>query len=446
MIRTDKINYRILATLLLSVLLAAAMPQTAVSAERAVKADKVVLYLYWGKGCPHCTHEKEFIEKLKRNYPKLVVRDQEVWRNKQNAAVFQKVMKSAQAKTVAVPATVIGDRLLFGFNEKIAQVIEQTVAACYQEGCPDTDAVIAGLVKADTNAPKQEKPYALQQNGEKEKNISLPVLGDVDPGKVSLPVLTVVLGGLDSFNPCAFFVLLFLLSLLIHARSRARMIFIGGTFVLFSGVVYFLFMAAWLNIFLVIGQIAVVTTTAGLVALVVSIINIKDFFFFKKGVSLMIPESAKPRLYERMRGLVRSPSLVAMASGTIVLAVTANAYELLCTAGFPMVYTRVLTLHKLSPAAYYLYLALYNVVYVIPLGVIVAVITITLGSRKLTEWQGRQLKLLSGLMMLLLGIVLLKDPALLNNALTAAMLLAGAIGLSGIAIMLMKRIKPEIAG
>jgi uncharacterized membrane protein YfcA len=73
-----------------------------------------------------------------------------------------------------------------------------------------------------------------------------------------------------------------------------------------------------------------------------------------------------------------------------------------------MVYTRVLTLHKLSSFQYYQYLVLYNIVYVVPLAIIVAVITVTLGTRKLTEWQGRQLKLVSGLMMLALGAVLIE--------------------------------------
>jgi hypothetical protein len=261
---------------------------------------------------------------------------------------------------------------------------------------------------------------------------------------VSLPVFTIIIGALDSFNPCAFFVLLFLLSLLIHARSRRRMFLIGGIFVLFSGLIYFLFMAAWLNVFLVVGQIAAITVAGGIVALAVGGINVKDFFLFKQGVSLVIPESAKPKLFERMRGLLKAPTMPAMIAGTIVLAISANAYELLCTAGFPMVYTRVLTLHKLSSFQYYQYLVLYNIVYVVPLAVIVAVITVTLGVRKLTEWQGRQLKLVSGLMMLSLGAVLIVNPALLNNALASVVMLAGVLAASAVIIIAMKMMRPEI--
>ncbi|HET6364119.1 MAG TPA: hypothetical protein VFG02_03650, partial [Nitrospirota bacterium] len=147
----------------------------------------------------------------------------------------------------------------------------------------------------------------------------------------------------------------------------------------------------------------------------------------------------------RMRNLLRSPSFPAMAAGAVILAITANAYELLCTAGFPMIYTRVLTLHKLTTAQYYLFLVLYNVVYVLPLATIVVAITVTLGARKLTEWQGRKLKLVSGLMMLSLGMVLIINPALLNNVLTAVALLGAVLVVSWVVIAVTRRLRPEIA-
>jgi hypothetical protein len=231
----------------------------------------------------------------------------------------------------------------------------------------------------------------------------------------------------DAFNPCAFFVLLFLLSLLAHAHSRRRMLLVGGVFVLFSGLLYFLFMAAWLHFFLVLEGLRAVTLIAGLVAGVLAVINIKDFFLAGQGPSLEIPEGRKPGLFARMRGLLAADSLAAMLAGTVVLALAANTYELLCSTGFPLVYTRALTLNELSTAGYYFYLAFYNLVYVLPLLVIVVVFTFTLGSRKLGAGEGRVLKLLSGLMMLGLGVVLVAAPELLDNSLTALALLVLAL-------------------
>lgn len=391
---------------------------------------KVVVYFFWGDGCPHCEREKPVLAELSRGNARIEVRQFEVWKDRKNAEFFRNVMRAAGARSVGVPATIVGDRLFFGFGSRTEQAIRDAVAACLEKKCPDTDTVVAGLGGA---------------REEDAGRVSLPLLGDVDANKLSLPLFTVIIGALDSFNPCAFFVLLFLLSLLVHARSRLRMLLIGGVFVLFSGLIYFLFMAAWLNIFLVAGRLRSITMAAGGIALAVAAVNIKDFFFFQQGISLSIPEDAKPGLFGRMRGLLRSRSFPAMIGGAMVLAATANAYELLCTAGFPMVYARVLTLHELTRTQYYLYLVLYNLVYVLPLAVIVAVLTATLGARKLTQWQGRQLKLVSGVMMLLLGLLLLIRPALLNSAPAAAALLGAAIALSAAIILLAKRLRPGIA-
>jgi hypothetical protein len=217
------------------------------------------------------------------------------------------------------------------------------------------------------------------------------------------------------------------------------MLLIGGIFVFFSGFIYFLFMAAWLNIFKYIGELKIITVIAGLIALLVAIINIKDFFWFKAGISLSIPEQAKPSLYQRMRGLVQSTETTQLVLSTITLAIVANAYELLCTAGFPMVYTRILTLNQLSDSTYYFYLVLYNIIYVIPLLVIVLVFTYTLGSRKLAESEGRILKLASGLMMLGLGGILLFAPELLTNLFAAVSVLIAAIGITVLIAFIEKR-------
>ena len=127
-----------------------------------------------------------------------------------------------------------------------------------------------------------------------------------------LPFLTLVIAGADAFNPCAFFVLLFLLSLMVRSGSRSRMLLIGGVFVFVSGLLYFLFMAAWLNVFRWIGELTAITFVAGLIAIGIALINIKDYFWYKQGVSLTIPDSAKPGLYARTRDIVGAGSLPAM--------------------------------------------------------------------------------------------------------------------------------------
>ena len=259
------------------------------------------------------------------------------------------------------------------------------------------------------------------------KVVKLPLLGTVDPAVLSLPLFTLVIAGLDAFNPCAFFVLLFLLSLLAHQKNRRRMLLVGAVFVATSGLMYFAFMAAWLNVFQLLDSLSWITLVAGVVASLVGAINIKEFFAFGRGPSLSIPESAKPVIYRRARAVVNSGSVPATLAATLLLAVAANLYELLCTAGFPMVYTRVLTLSEPTTVARYGWLALYNLIYVVPLALIVLAFVGTLAARKLSEREGRLLKLLSGTMMLELGLVLIFAPGWLNSPVASAGLLAVAL-------------------
>ena len=228
---------------------------------------------------------------------------------------------------------------------------------------------------------------------------------------LGLPVFTVLIGLLDGFNPCAMWVLLFLLSLLVNLRDRRRMLLVGGTFVLTSGLVYFLFMAAWLNLFLAVGLSRVTQVLLGLVALAVGALNTKDFFAFERGPSLSIPERAKPGLYARTRRLLQQRALLPAMGGVVVLALLVNLVELACTAGLPAVYTQILTLRRLPRAAYYGYLALYNAAYVLDDAAMLGIAVVTLGRRKLQERAGRWLKLASGVVMLALGLLLLLRPA-----------------------------------
>ena len=241
---------------------------------------------------------------------------------------------------------------------------------------------------------------------------------------------------MDAFNPCAFFVLLFLLSMMVHSRSRRRMALIGGIFVFFSGAIYFLFMAAWLNLFIYLGELRVITLIAGAIAVLIALVNIKDYFWFKRGFSLSIADDEKPKLIDRIRQLLRLDSITTVIVATVILAVVANSYELLCTAGFPMVYTRILTLRSLPVESYYLYLLFYNLIYILPLLTIVAVFTIKLGSRKLSEQEGMVLKLLSGIMMLMLGGLLIVSPESLNNIVAAALIIVASISITWLTVKL----------
>jgi len=379
---------------------------------------QISLHFFWSETCPYCAQGRLFLEFMGAQRPWLVIESYEVTTSAENRQLFADFAAALDEEILGVPAFFICGQMIVGFDEATGELL-----ASFADYCRD-------LMKQDLPAGAGVPAVA-------EQSRPLPLIGNLDASQFSLPVLTLVLAGVDAFNPCAFFVLLFLLSLLVHSNSRARMLVVGGVFVLFSGLLYFLFMAAWLHLFLVLEGVRTVTLIAGVVAVALALLNIKDFLAAGRGAnggpSLSIPEAAKPGLFARMRALLSAESLPAMLTGTIVLALAANTYELLCSSGFPLVYTRALTLSELSTAQHYLYLAFYNAIYVLPLLIIVVIFCFTLGSRKLSAAEGSALKLLSGLMMLGLGLVLIVAPGLLDNWLTAVALLLLAIAGTGVA-------------
>ena len=385
----------------------------------ATGEPRVHLYFFWSQTCPHCRHARPFVEALPADYPWLELHSQDITRDMAGGVQYARMAEALGEAAHSVPAFLFCGQMLTGFDrpETSGRQLRQQLEDCHRRFIQSVAAPETVPAVAPAAAPSLE----------------LPLIGPVDPGALSLPVLTVTLAGLDAFNPCAFFVLLFLLSLLVHARDRRRMLLIGGVFVFCSGLVYFVFMAAWLNVFLLVGELRIITLLAGVLAVVIGGLNVKDYFAFQQGPSLSISDEAKPRLFKRMRGLVGAERLPTLLVGAVALAIVANSYELLCTAGFPMVYTRALTLHDLSTSGYYLYLALYNIIYVLPLLIIVLVFVWTLGSRKLQEREGRLLKLLSGAMMAGLGLMLLFYPEGLSDALSSLLVIAAALTLTGLA-------------
>jgi hypothetical protein len=389
---------------------------------------EIQLYFFWSLSCPHCTAAHPFISAIPQHRPWVRLHALELSRNAQNVAHFRHIAALAGGEAAAVPSIAFCGELHVGWDDASgagAHLLAE-LDACHARHQ-------AGRAGSDLPAPAASSKAAAPPGADTTQRIDLPLFGSIDTRTLSLPALTVVLASLDAFNPCAFFVLLFLLSMMAHQKSRARMLLIGGIFVSVSGLMYFAFMAAWLNVFQIFGHLAWVTLAAGALAVFVGVVNMKDFFWFERGLSLSIPESRKPAIFRRARNILTAERLPAMLAATAFLAIAANFYELLCTAGFPMVFTRMLTLADLPGATRYAYLAAYNLIYVLPLAAIVIVFARTLGTRKLTEREGRLLKLMSGLMMLGLGALLLLAPERISHVGTAFGLMAAAVGLTWVA-------------
>jgi glutaredoxin len=347
------------------------------------------LEIFVRTGCPHCEAAKNFLKELQREHPSLRIA---VYDIAQDAAARQRLSALTAERglaTIGVPTFLIGTELIVGFLSN------------------DTTGVSIRTKLDQRSHENQDSPEI--------EGIRTRWFGALHVTDVGLPLFTVIIGLIDGLNPCSMWVLLFMLSLLANLSNRMKMLLIAGTFVAVEGLAYFAFMAAWLNLFLFIGLSRLVELGLGTIGAVAGVINIKDFWAFRRGVSLGIPEAAKPGLYARIRHILQAESIVAALAGTVVLAVLVQAVELLCTAGLPALYTRILTLQHLDRWIYYGYLVLYNIAYMLDDLLVLAVGIVTMTHYKLQEREGRWLKLASGLVMLALGTFLIMKPDWLTS-------------------------------
>jgi len=353
------------------------------------------------EGCPHCAAAKLFLADLGRRRPQLRFEIRDVARDTAALGALHALAAQHQLATIGVPTFVVNGHVLVGFQsaETTGRAIEARLPLRRESAAAAADACTIDVASADC-APDPGKASA----------IDLPVFGRLRVEEIGLPAITIAIGLIDGFNPCAMWVLLFLLSILVGLRNRARMFAIGGVFVLTSGVAYFAFMAAWLNVFLLIGMVRWVQVTLGLVAIGMALLNLKDFVAFGRGFSLGIPQSAKPGLYARTRALLRAQSLPATLLAAAVLAALVNVIELVCTAGLPAVYTQILSLQGVDTFGRYAYLGLYNLAYMADDVLMLTIAVVTLSSRRLQERGARGLKFVSGAVMLVLGLVLIVRP------------------------------------
>jgi glutaredoxin len=363
--------------------LLALLPWPAAAATDGVADDDKTLFVFVRDGCPHCADAKIYLADLSRKQPQLRIVYRAIDRDPEAREALAQVSRRAGAWPPGVPTFVFGERVMIGFGDAA-------------ESGPELLAMLAAVPTPSRAA------------------VDSPIFGTVSVDQLGLPLFTLAIGLLDGFNPCATWVLLFLLSLLVRLRDRRRMMLIAGTFVLASGAIYYAFMAAWLNLFLAVGLSAPLRIALALLAITIGAINTKDYFAWKRGVSLSIPEQAKPGLFTRMRRVMNAESLPAAMAGVALLAVAVNFVELLCTAGLPAIYTAILTQQDIGRLAYHGYLGLYIAGYIADDALMVTLAVSALSSSKLSERGGRWLKLISGMVMLALGTAMLLRPAWLG--------------------------------
>jgi len=376
--------------------------------------NTVSIYFFWGDGCPHCAVAKPYLQSLGDNNSLIEVFSFEVYNVPENLVIFEAMTKAYGFEPRAVPTIFIGDKYWEGFSDIIQNEIQQEVDRCLVEGCEDRGKDILAPTSA---IDETEIPEATPSTIESESEIvKLPLFGEIDLSSKSLFLSTLLIAFIDGFNPCSIWILSMLLALTLHTGSRKKVLFIGLIFISVTAAIYGLFITGLFTVFKVISFVWWIQLLVALVALFFALVNIKDYFWYKEGVSFTISDKQKPGIFQRMRKLMdASQSYWGLAGGTILMAAGVSLVEFSCTAGFPVLWTNLLVSQDVSGWLFVLLLLVYLIIYQLDELGIFLIAVFSMKASKMEEKHGRILKLIGGVLMLCLAGVMLINPSLMND-------------------------------
>lgn len=385
------------------------------------ESESVVnLYLFYGEGCPHCKQEIEYLKKLKAQYgEKIKIMIFEIYFSSQNANLFQLIGNELGMSVAGVPLLFVEDQAIVGYgsDSSTGVKIQQTIDNCIKTNCEsqvdelvkNSDASARIIEVSQPSSASDTDHSALTEN---DFQLDVPILGQVDLRSLSLPALTILLAAMDGFNPCAMWILIFLITMLINLEDKRRLFILGFTFIFVSSLVYFVFLSAWFNLFQVVGYVYWIRLIVGVVAIASGIMHLKDYYEKKTGCKVTSNQQ-RSKLMQRIKNVIQRESLLMSLVGISVLAISVNLIELVCSAGLPAIYTNILSLSDLSTVKYYLYLLLYTLIFMLDDMLIFTVAVKSFKVTGITSKYSKMSNLIGGIVILIIGILLLFRPQLL---------------------------------
>ncbi|MDZ7798706.1 MAG: conjugal transfer protein TraF [Patescibacteria group bacterium] len=395
--------------------------------------DKICLHLFYKEDCPQCSNITNFLQNLEKEY-NLTINKHDIGTEEENL-LYQTFKDKYGLVTGAYPIIFLGNNYYIG-DKAIKDHLEKEIIRCETEACICPLENIKGLTPF--------LPQSTDITPEKQEKLKLPFVGEIDISSMPLFLTTGIIAFVDGFNPCSLWLIAFLLGIVINSGSRKKIFLVGTTFLLVTTTVYGLFMVGLLNVFLYIGYLRWIQVAVALLALIFALVNIKDYFWYKKGLSFTISDKYKPKIFKDVRGIMKKDkSTWGMMLATAAMALGVVLVELPCTAGFPVIWTNIIAQHHIQGIAFALLLALYLLIYLLDEVVVVGAATLTLKASRFEEKHGRILKLIGGMIMLALALVMFIKPDLMNNISTALLIFAMAIAVSFLLIFIHRKILPK---
>ena len=375
----------------------------------ALEDDTISVYLFYGDGCPHCAEEKKFLSSIKDDYDDVEFIYFEVWYNNENSDFLSEVKDKLNVTRSGVPVTVIGETTFVGYSSALEGKIKRAIEFYKENEYIDAiqgikEGTYVGLDGEEDEFSEQE------EESDEDSTVDVPFFGNLNLKNVSLGTAALVLGLIDGFNPCAMWVLLFLISMLIGMKNKKRMWIIGLTFLGSSAFVYMLMMLSWLNIVVAISTSILVRNIIALIAVGGGILNFYNFFKHQDSGCSVVDEKKRKSVFERIKKFTKEKSLVLALIGTIALAFSVNIIELACSAGLPMVYTQLLAINDIKGLSAFLYVLLYIVFFLLDDMIIFIAAMKTMEVTGMSTKYSKYSHLIGGILMVVIGLLLIFKP------------------------------------
>ena len=370
------------------------------------KSETVTIYFFHSDTCSHCKAEKKFLESIKKDYPNLVIRSYEV--SSSTNYDYMKIAKDRIGSTsTGVPFTVIGDEFFNGYMASIGSRMKATLDSYYNDNTEvETPALEEPKEEIDEEPKLEEK-----EETKKEENTEydIPLLGKIDAKEASIPLIAIILGFIDGFNPCALWILLFLINMLFNMKNRKKMWLLGTTFLVTSAFVYFLAMLG-LSVVLSFAAITWVRRIIALVAIIGGVLNLRSYLTAKEDGCHVVDEKKRKKYFTKIKALTAEQNLLIALIGIIALAASVNLVELACSAGFPTIFITILELNNIDGLIKIGYILIYILFFLIDDLAIFIIAMLTLKISGVTTKYSKLAHLVGGIIMIIIGLLLIFKP------------------------------------
>ena len=371
----------------------------------------VNIYLFHSNTCPHCKEEIKVLDELQKEYSNIKIYKYEI-SDRNNLNLLDEIADIYDINVNGVPFTIIGDKYYIGFSHDNGKsTFIATIEYYSDNGYTDRVGEHIGNIPLPSYEEKEEQ-IDVDDYTEERTNYKISILGhQISLKNLTLPVIASLIGLVDGFNPCAMWVLLFLISVLIGMKDKKRMWILGLTFLLTSALIYLLFMLAWLNAAKLLLTINWFRLIIGLIAIIGAIINLRSYIRHRKDNGCdVIDDKKRSKIFDKIKKFTHDKNFILAIIGAMALAISVNIIELACSAGLPVMFTQILSMNNLRIIEYIIYIALYMFFFLLDDLIVFIVAMSTMELTGFSTKYGKLSKLIGGLLLLGIGILLIFKP------------------------------------